>query len=138
MYKGRAVLQKMSPVTDSPSPTRRKSGIEPLRRRRSVVAPTSVFCRKPLQMLLVFVTVVLLIDALVGERGLVERLKAGRLYLEAQAELEKIRQDNARLLEETRRLKEDSSAVESLARKDLGLLRPGEVLFIIKDIKPAP
>jgi cell division protein FtsB len=128
----------MSPVTDSPSPTRRKSGIEPLRRRRSVVAPTSVFWRKPLQMLLVFVTVVLLIDALVGERGLVERLKAGRLYLEAQAELEQIRQDNARLLEETRRLKEDSSAVESLARKDLGLLRPGEVLFIIKDIKPAP
>ena len=102
------------------------------------MAPTSVFCRKPLQMLLVFVTVVLLIDALVGERGLVERLKAGRLYLEAQGELEKIRQENARLLEETRRLKEDSSAVESLARKDLGLLRPGEVLFIIKDIKPAP
>ena len=102
------------------------------------MAPTSVFCRKPLQMLLVFATVVLLIDALVGERGLVERLKAGRLYLEAQGELEKIRQENARLLEETRRLKEDSSAIESLARKDLGLLRPGEVLFIIKDIKPAP
>jgi cell division protein FtsB len=102
------------------------------------VAPTSVFWRKPLQMLLVFVTVVLLIDALVGERGLVERMKAGRLYLEAQAELEKIRQENARLLEEARRLKEDSSAIESLARKDLGLLRPGEVLFIIKDIKPAP
>ena len=102
------------------------------------MAPTSVFWRKPLQMLLVFATVVLLIDALVGERGLVERLKAGRLYLEAQGELEKIRQENARLLEETRRLKEDSSAIESLARKDLGLLRPGEVLFIIKDIKPAP
>jgi len=102
------------------------------------VAPASVFWRKPLQMLLVFATVVLLIDALVGERGLVERLKAGRLYLEAQGELEKIRQENARLLEETRRLKEDSSAIESLARKDLGLLRPGEVLFIIKDIKPAP
>jgi cell division protein FtsB len=93
--------------------------------------------RRPLQLLLVFVTVVLLIDALVGERGLVERMKAGRLYLEAQAELEKIRQENARLLEEARRLKEDSSAIESLARRDLGLLRPGEVLFIIKDIKPA-
>jgi cell division protein FtsB len=101
------------------------------------VTPTSVFWRKPLQMLLVFVTVVLLIDALVGERGLVERMKAGRVYLEAQAQLEQIRQENARLLEEARRLKEDSSAIESLARKDLGLLRPGEVLFIIKDIKPA-
>jgi cell division protein FtsB len=101
------------------------------------VAPASALWRKPLQLLLVFVTVVLLIDALVGERGLVERMKAGRLYLEAQAELEKIRQENARLLEDARRLKEDSSAIESLARKDLGLLRPGEVLFIIKDIRPA-
>jgi cell division protein FtsB len=101
------------------------------------VAPASALWRKPVPLLLVFVTVVLLIDALVGERGLVERMKAGRLYLEAQAELEKIRQENARLLEDARRLKEDSSAIESLARKDLGLLRPGEVLFIIKDIRPA-
>lgn len=127
----------MSPAPDSPPPTRRKSGAEPLRRRRSAVAPASALWRRPLQLLLVFVTVVLLIDALVGERGLVERMRAGRLYLEAQAELEKIRQENARLLEEARRLKEDSSAIESLARKDLGLLRPGEVLFIIKDITPA-
>ena len=127
----------MSSVPDSPPPTRRKSGTEPPRRRRGAVAPASALWRKPLQLLLVFVTVVLLIDALVGERGLVERMRAGRLYLEAQADLEKIRQENARLLEAARRLKEDSSAIESLARKDLGLLRPGEVLFIIKDIKPA-
>jgi cell division protein FtsB len=127
----------MPQAPDSLPTTRRKSGTEPLRRRRPAPAPAAALWRRPLQLLLVFVTVVLLIDALVGERGLVERMKAGRLYLEAQAELEKIRQENARLLEEARRLKEDSSAIESLARRDLGLLRPGEILFIIKDIKPA-
>jgi cell division protein FtsB len=36
-----------------------------------------------------------------------------------------------------RRLNDDPSAIESLARKELGLLRPGEVLFIVKDVKPA-
>jgi cell division protein FtsB len=36
-----------------------------------------------------------------------------------------------------RRLNEDPSLIESLARQDLGLLRPGEVLFIIKDVTPA-
>lgn len=125
------------PAPDLPIPTRQKSGSEPLRRRRAAAAPASALWRKPLQLLLVFVTVVLLIDALVGERGLIERMRAGQQYREAQADLEKIRRENARLLDEARRLREDSSTIESLARKDLGLVRPGEVLFIIKDIKPA-
>jgi cell division protein FtsB len=100
-------------------------------------APASAFRRKPFQILLAFVTVVLLIDALVGERGLMERMRAGQQYQEAEAELERLRLENARLREDARRLTDDPSAIESLARKDLGLLRPGEVLFIIKDIKPA-
>jgi cell division protein FtsB len=125
------------PAPDLPTPTRPKSATEPLRRRRVAAAPASALWRKPLQLLLVFVTVVLLIDALVGERGLIERMRAGQQFREAQADLEKIRRENARLLDEARRLREDSSTIESLARKDLGLVRPGEVLFIIKDIKPA-
>jgi cell division protein FtsB len=100
-------------------------------------APVSVFRRKPFQILLAFVTVVLLIDALVGERGLLERMRAGEQYLVAEAELERLRLENAHLRETARRLTDDPSAIESLAREDLGLLRPGEILFIIKDIKPA-
>lgn len=97
----------------------------------------SLWRRKPFQILLAFVTAVLLIDALVGERGLVERIQAGRRYREAEAELHKLRQDNARLLEQSRRLSKDLPTIESVARRDLGLMRPGEVLFIIKDVKPA-
>lgn len=97
----------------------------------------SVFRRKPFQLLLAFVTAVLLMDALIGDRGLMERLRAGRQYQEAETALERLRLENARLREEARRLKEDPGAIESLARKDLGLLRPGEVLFIIRDIKPS-
>jgi cell division protein FtsB len=89
------------------------------------------------QVLLAFVTLVLLIDALVGDRGLVERMRAGERYRQAAAEAERLRHENARLREEVRRLNEDPSLIESLARTDLGLVRPGEVLFIIKDVKPA-
>ena len=127
----------MPPVPDSFPPTRRASGTAPLRRRRVASPPVSAFRRKPFQILLAFVTVVLLIDALVGERGLVERMRTGEQYRDAEAELQRLRLENAQLREDARRLKDDPSAIESLARKDLGLLRPGEVLFIIKDVKPA-
>jgi cell division protein FtsB len=89
------------------------------------------------QILLAFVTFVLLIDALVGDRGLVERMQAGERYHQTAADLARLREENARLREQVRRLNEDPSLIESLARQDLGLLRPGEVLFIIKDVTPA-
>lgn len=127
----------MLPSPDASPSTRRKSGTEPLRRRQVAPAPASIFRRKPFQLLLAFVTFVLLIDALVGDRGLVERLRAREQAREAEAALERIRLENARLREHVRRLNEDPSLIESLARKDLGLLRPGEILFIIKDVTPA-
>ena len=47
-----------------------------------------------------------------------------------------VRTDNARLREEARRLQEDPSAIEDLARRELGLIKPGEKLFILKDVPP--
>jgi cell division protein FtsB len=35
-----------------------------------------------------------------------------------------------------RRLREDPSAIESVARRDLGLIKPGEKVFIVKDAAP--
>ena len=114
---------------------RRHQQAEPLRRKRPQPAPVSAFRRKPFQILLAFVTLVLLIDALVGERGLVERLRAREQHQQAAAVLNAARAENARLREKARLLKEDSSTIESLARKELGLVRRGELLFIIKDAK---
>ena len=37
--------------------------------------------------------------------------------------------------EERRRLNEDPTMIEGLAREQLGLIRPGEMLFIVKDTK---
>ena len=35
------------------------------------------------------------------------------------------------------RLKTDPTTIESLAREKLGLVRPGEILVVVKDVKPA-
>ena len=125
-----------APIDPKPD-SKRGGGVEPLRRKRAVAAPPSVFQRRWVHVLLIFVTLVLVIDSLVGEKGLMESMRARRQYREVAAALEAIRHDNARMREEVRRLKEDPAAIESLAREELGLIRQDEVLFIIKDAKPA-
>ena len=119
-----------SAVQAAASPSRRKSqattsSVPPATRRRS------------LQMLLVFVTLVLVINALVGERGLTETLRARKQHQELVTSIEHLRAENARLREEARRLRSDPSTIEALARQELGLIKPGEMLFIVKDAKAA-
>lgn len=114
-----------------------EGGIEPLRRPRGAPAPRAVVGRRTIHLVLIFACVVLVVDALVGEKGFVEALKARRQHRDEARSLEDLRRENGRLREVVRQLNEDPSAIEALARKNLGLIKPGEVLFIVKDAKPA-
>ena len=80
--------------------------------------------------------VVLVIDALVGDKGLLAMIQARQEYRTLEKSLADVRAQNARLREQARRLREDPAAVEDLARRELGLIKPGEKLFIIKDLAP--
>lgn len=93
--------------------------------------------RRAVQYLLVFVGCVLVIDALVGDKGLLAMLKARQEFRVLEQSLAGSRQGNAALREEARRLREDPDAIEAIARRELGLIKPGEKLFIVKDIGPA-
>jgi cell division protein FtsB len=115
---------------------KRPAGVQPLRRTRIAAAPSSAG-RRAVHFLLLFITLVLVADALIGEKGLVESMRARRQYREVAASLESMRRENHKLREHVRRLRDDPGAIESLAREQLGLIRPGEVLFIIKDEKTA-
>ena len=92
--------------------------------------------RRVVRYVLGFVTVVLVIDAIVGEKGLLTLLKARRDFSAVEQSLYGARRENARLREEARRLREDPTAIEELARRELGLIRPGEKLFIVRDVPP--
>ena len=81
---------------------------------------------------------VLIVDALVGERGLLASRRADRQYEEVAASTARQLAENDRLREEKRRLEEDPAAIEEVARRELGLIRPGEKLFIIKDVTAPP
>ena len=93
--------------------------------------------RRAVQYVLILVGGVLIVDALVGDKGLVQTLKKRDEYRALEQTLVRTRSENARLREEARRLREDPSAIEEIARRELGLIKPGEKLFIIRDVPPA-
>jgi cell division protein FtsB len=86
--------------------------------------------------LLFFFAAVVIVDAVVGDRGLLAMLRARHQYDELVSSIARQRAENARLREDARRLREDPDAIEEIARRELGLIRPGEKVFIVKDLKP--
>jgi cell division protein FtsB len=92
---------------------------------------------RALRIALVVVGCVLVIDSLVGDKGLLAMLEARQDYGRLEQSLADARAENARLREEARRLREDPDAIEDIARRELGLMKPGEKLFIVKDVVPA-
>jgi cell division protein FtsB len=82
---------------------------------------------------LLFVASVIVVDALVGDRGLVAMLRARQEYDELSGTIARQRAENARLRDMVRRLREDPSTIEEIARRELGLIRPGERVFIVED-----
>ena len=75
-------------------------------------------------------------DALVGDRGLVAMFRARREHEQLEAAIARQRVENARLREEVRRLLHDPATIEEVARRELGLIRPGETVFIVKELTP--
>jgi cell division protein FtsB len=85
---------------------------------------------------LVAMTVVLLVDAVFGDKGLLALLQAQKQFAAVERALQQSRDDNAKLRQMARRLREDPSAIEAVAREQLGLIKPGEKLFIVRNAAP--
>ena len=81
---------------------------------------------------------IVFLDALVGEKGLLETVKKRQEFQVLEQSIQRARAENTRLREEAKRLRSDPTAIEDLARRELGLIRPGEHLFILKDRPPSP
>jgi cell division protein FtsB len=93
--------------------------------------------RRLVQYGLLFLGCLLFLDALVGEKGLVENLKARQQFQATERSLARLRDENARLSKEVELLRKDPETIEGIARRELGLMKPGEKLFIVKDAEPA-
>jgi cell division protein FtsB len=113
--------------------TKRRAGVQPLRRRRPDPPEPSLRWRKALNVLLLFVTVVLVADSLIGDKGLMDTMRARKRSAEMAAAVRRLQEENVALREVVDRLTNDPGAIESIARKELGLIRAGEVLVVLID-----
>ena len=80
-----------------------------------------------------FVLGVLVVSSLVGENGYLATLRARKDERALAASVARLRLENRRLQHEADRLEHDPAALEEEARRQLGLIRPGETLVILHD-----
>ena len=75
----------------------------------------------------------LLVNAVVGDGGYLATVRASHEEAALAAEVTAIHLDNEDLIAQSTRLQQDGSAVEDVARGQMGMIKPGEVLVVIRD-----
>ena len=89
--------------------------------------------RKAALLASVLAIIALVVGSLFGDRGILQLMAQRQRSLELAREIEDIRAENLRLAAEIHALRTDPHAIERIAREQLGLARPGETVFLIKD-----
>ena len=90
------------------------------------------------RLVLRFVTAFLILQTLIGEGGLLDMRQATRERRALTAAIATLRRENARLRVEARKLQVDPETIRMIARQELGLIEPGEILFIVPDAVSTP
>ncbi len=80
---------------------------------------------------------ILIVNALFGDRGYLAVVRARQEYRTLADELKRIQDENQRDVDQIRDIKNDPDALEDAARRELGLIKPGETIIIIHDARPA-
>ncbi len=94
--------------------------------------------RSVVTVLLLFAALALVLDGIAGERGWLANRRDSRQLEQAEMALGAKRLENADMRDLMHRLqKQDPATIEDLARQELGYIRPGEKVFIIRDV-PKP
>ena len=81
----------------------------------------------------VILVLALAVGSLFGDRGILQLVHQKERAARLAEELDELRAENLRLAGEIQSLRTDPRAIERLAREELGLARPGETVFLIRD-----
>jgi cell division protein FtsB len=85
-----------------------------------------------------FFATILVFNSLFGDMGLIQTIQTRRSAAALRRDVARLRSDNDRLMAEIQDLRHDPYRIETIAREELGLSRPGEIIFLFQDRSPAP
>ena len=86
--------------------------------------------RKALLVLFWFLALSLLFNFLFGDMGLIQGYRQRHAAVHLRQEVLTLRAANASLAAEIHDLRHDPYRIETIAREELGLSRPGEIIFL--------
>lgn len=110
-----------------------KSNAQPRAGRSGAYAS---FLRRHLAVLLAVALGALLLHDVFGPHGFLAMRRQKQEVQKLRDEIQKLNEENHRLVEEVKALKTDPKAIERIAREEMGLARPGELIFKLPP-KPA-
>ncbi len=93
--------------------------------------------RRTLYTVLVFLFCVFVMDSLVGEKGLLALMRTRQDYARLVERNLRTKAENTRMRGMKDRLLTDPATIEERARGDLGMIKPGEKVFIVRDVRAA-
>lgn len=94
------------------------------------------FLRRNMSLFLAAGFVLLLIQDVFGTHGVLAMRRAQKEAARVQQEIDRVNNENRQLQDHVKALKSDRQAIEHIAREEMGLARPGEIIFKIP-AKPA-
>jgi cell division protein FtsB len=131
-------MQQVDPAGDAPAPGAPERSSGRTRPRTRTTQQIRIRRRRLVTYALAVGAFVLMVNALVGERGYLATIRAKAEYEKLTASVAALKQENQRFIQQIRDLQNDPVALEDVARRELGLVRPGETLVVIRDAPPAP
>jgi cell division protein FtsB len=86
---------------------------------------------------LILVCVALLVHEIFGEHGYLALRREKQQYQVLQQQIQALQEQNQKLEKQIQGLKSDPHAIEKLAREQMRLARPGEIIYTLPDKEKA-
>jgi len=92
---------------------------------------------RPRILVVAILLLLLLAASLAGERGLIRLYQMHQTRADLNREVEQLTAANAALAEEVRVFRTDPGRIEAIAREELGLVKPGEIIYEFRGTAPS-
>lgn len=98
-------------------------------REQSTVARNAILA-------LILVCVALVVHEIFGDHGWLALRRQRREYEALQQQIQQLQQENQKLEQQIKALRSDPKAIEKLAREQMKLARPGELIYTLPEKDP--